>query len=856
MNKNLFLLFILVNNFIFSQAPNFDWALNPEHPVLPGGHVYGTSNAVDSSGNVYVAGFFSRVADFDPSTEEALLSSGSGGNGIFIAKYDSLGNYLWAKNIGSTAAIGTTYSIGLDANNNIYLTGEFIGTGDFDPSEGIANLTSDYKDLFIAKYDSLGNYLWAETIITGQDDFLSGLGVDSNGDLLITGRFEGVVDFDPSIGTANLEATMNKDIFLAKYDAYGNYVWAKNIDGNNYYLLNSSPISLAIDNSDNILLTGDFISTIDMDPSAGIANLSSDINNDVFIAKYDPSGNYVWAKNMGGTIGEVWSYKIALDPDDNIHLAGRYKDTVDFDPSYITENLITSNASGDAFIAKYDVSGNYVWAKSISGGNTEKCRGLAIDDSGNMYITGNFGATVDFDPSIGVANLNSQDGRIFLAKYDPLGNYVWAKNISGSNVSQSSWGIVLDKSGHVHITGHFIDVGDFDPSPTINNLTAGSPYINAFVAKYDASGNYVFANVLGALDYDLSYEEGQGIVVDSDGSTYVTGNFKGTVDFDPSTGTANLVSSGSNDIFIAKYDASGNYIWAKNIGGIDDDFGYSIAIDNNGDLIIAGNFKDTVDFDPSGGLSYMTATNSDVFLAKYDASGNFIWANNIIGSSVVDVGNIVLDTNDNIHIIGSFRETADFDPSVGQALLFSEGSNDVFFAKFDNSGNYIWAKSIGAWDNDLGYDIDLDTNGNVYITGSFRGTVDFDPSIEVVSITSSGGDDSFIAKYDASGNYLWATGLEVTAHDRGQGIAVDKGGNVHVTGYLGGGWSNDVYIVKFDDSGNYLWGESMWGTGDNRSYDISLDSNGHLYITGSFQSAIDFDSSGDEGDHSSLGASD
>ncbi len=453
-----------------------------------------------------------------------------------------------------------------------------------------------------------------------------------------------------------------------------------------------------------------------------------------------------WALQAGGTSYD-YGYGIAVDGSGNSYVTGYFSGTVDFDPGAGTANL-TSAGSGDIFIAKYDASGNYVWAGNMGGTFADYGYGIAVDGSGNSYVTGYFQGTADFDPGAGTANLTSAGSRdIFIAKYDASGNYVWAGNMGGTSYD-IGYGIAVDGSGNSYVTGYFQGTADFDPGTGTANLSsAGS--IDIFIAKYDASGNYVWAGNMGGT----SNEFGFGIAVDGSGNSYVTGYFEGTVDFDPGTGTANLSSAGNNDIFIAKYEASGNYAWAIQAGGTSNDIGYGIAVDGSGNSYVTGYFQGTVDFDPgTGTVNLSSAGGYDIFIAKYDASGNYAWAIQAGGTSDEFGFGIAVDGSGNSYVTGYFQGTADFDPGAGTANLTSAGNNDIFIAKYDASGNYVWAGNMGGTSADYGYGIAVDGSGNSYVTGYFQGTADFDPSANTYNLTSAGSSDIFVAKVKPDGS--------------------------------------------------------------------------------------------------------
>jgi phage-related tail fiber protein len=441
--------------------------------------------------------------------------------------------------------------------------------------------------------------------------------------------------------------------------------------------------------------------------------------------------------------GSLESKGIAVDGTGNRYVIGYFSNTADFDPGAGTQNLSSAGVN-DIFLAKYDASGNYVWAKSIGGTSNDLGYALAIDASGNSYITGSFTGTADFDPGAGTQNLSSAGvNDIFLAKYDASGNYVWAKSVGGT-VNDLGYALAVDASGNSYITGLFNGTTDFDPGAGTQNLIgAGSNDI--FLAKYDASGNYIWAKSMGGTGSDIGYA----LAVDASGNSHITGYFSGTADFDPGAGTQNLSSAGNTDIFLAAYDASGNYVWAKRTGGTTNDISTALAVDASGNSYITGSFTGTADFDPGVGTQNLSsAGNDDIFLAKYDASGNYVWAKSL-GGTGNDIGNaLALDASGNTYITGYFTSTADFDPGAGTQTLSSAGNADIFLAKYDASGNYVWAKSMGGAGSDIGYSLSVDASGNSYITGHFFGTADFDPGAGTQNLLSLNGSDLFIARYN------------------------------------------------------------------------------------------------------------
>ncbi|MEZ4721747.1 MAG: SBBP repeat-containing protein [Flavobacteriales bacterium] len=478
---------------------------------------------------------------------------------------------------------------------------------------------------------------------------------------------------------------------------------------------------------------------------------------------------FEWAKSFGGIYSNE-SRSVHTDKLGNVYTTGGFSGSVDFDPGVGINNL-TSAGLTDVFVHKIDPSGNILWVKAFGGSYHDMGRSISLDVSGNIYTTGHFSGTVDFDPGLGITNLTSSGaGDVFVQKLDASGNFVWAKSFGGvySDIGKS---IAVDTLGNVYTAGGFDGTADFDPGLGTTNLTS-SGSADVFVQKLDASGNFIWARAFGGIDYDYI----SSIDLDASGNVYTVGFFQLTVDFDPGAGTDNHTSAGFHDAFIQKLDGSGNFVWAKTFGSIDEEVGQSICIDISGNLYVTGYFEGMVDFDPGIGVQNRTSSGfSDIFVQKLDSSGNFIWVQSFGGTSRDYATAVATDDSGNIYATGTFLGTVDFDPGVGTTNLTSSGLNDIFVQKLDGSGNFVWAQTFGGGDNESSYSISLDGSGNVYTTGSFNGTVDFDPSQGIANLTSLGSTDIFVHKISQCVNttfedvitacdiYTWIDGATYTA---------------------------------------------------------------------------------------------
>ncbi|MGB5007857.1 MAG: hypothetical protein WBO39_13040, partial [Ferruginibacter sp.] len=260
----------------------------------------------------------------------------------------------------------------------------------------------------------------------------------------------------------------------------------------------------------------------------------------------------------------------------------------------------------------------------------------------------------------------------------------------------------------------------------------------------------------GSMDGN-SYDACRAITLDAERNVYATGYFSSTVDFDPGPGVFNLSSSGAEDIFLSKYDPSGKLVWAKSIGGFRYQAGYAITLDISGNIFVTGIYFGTTDFDPGPGVTELTSNgNEDIFVCKYDNNGNFTWAKSFGGPTNDFCNDIILDRFGNIYFNGYFEQTADFDPGPGVFNLASAGSTDIFICKLNSSGNLVWAKKIGGPLSDVAFSIGLDEQDNVYSTGFYWATADFDPGPGVFNLSSDALGDGYIVKLNNAGNFMHA----------------------------------------------------------------------------------------------------
>lgn len=472
------------------------------------------------------------------------------------------------------------------------------------------------------------------------------------------------------------------------------FVWASQLTSAGDFAGNGIGFTVASDGS--VYTTGDYTGTIDLDPNPSVAENESSLGfGDIFVSKLDGNGDFVWGFSIGGTASS-WGGDIVTDVSGNVYVTGSFFGTIDCDPGGgAPVNLLAGiGNSGSLFICKYNSSGALLWARSFetttsSSGFEDHPASIDVDSSGNVYLTGEFYGTVDFNPAGSPFELTSDGYDPFVAKLSTNGGFISAVQFEGGTVKEAKpVGIFVDASGNVHVTASFEGSMDFDPSGSTFNLQSlGSGTYDVYVCKLNTDLGFVWARQFGGLDDAL----GISIAVDSAGSVYTTGAFKGTFDFDPGVGTANLVGSTSLDgsAFVSKLDSSGDYVWATRVDGTS--MSYGIAVDASGNVYSTGFFTGTVDFRPAGSaLPHISLGGFDAFVLHQSASdGSVISAAHFGAASNVAALDINLDGSGNFDVLGLFEGTVDFDLSSGIAELSSGGYLDVFLLEVQDGGTAI-----------------------------------------------------------------------------------------------------------------------------------------------------------------------
>ena len=441
--------------------------------------------------------------------------------------------------------------------------------------------------------------------------------------------------------------------------------------------------------------------------------------------------------------------------------------------------------------------------------------GITTDNNNNVIVVGTFKGTVDMDFSptssfILASNDESVDG--FIAKYDAAYNLMWAYKYGTSKFDGGCFDVVTNANNEIFTFASISDttIYDVDPTAIVNNtsLSPGAIATSMLLLKFNANGDLMtFSKAYGPTNFDNIIPSA--LTIDKlTGDVLLTGFITGNVDLVAPTGVMNIGPvSGAREVFVSRYTQNLTNIWAKQITyGTDDDKTEDITTDNNGDFIISGAFRNTVDFDPSASSYNLTSPGTgknDAFIAKYTPNGTFIWAFQLgsTGFTSGDVGNALqCDAGNNIYVAGGLVGMVDMnpDPAVNNTLDFN--AQKIFLAKYTSAGNYLWANAFGTslTGGQLAYDMVLDATNNIYITGSASRQSDFNPSPTVVNNIGSptnGTTYIFLASYTTNGDYLWANSFGENNNITHGSFAIWLNQNTCKSVYMGG---NFQVTIDFD----------------------------------------------------------
>ena len=456
---------------------------------------------------------------------------------------------------------------------------------------------------------------------------------------------------------------------------------------------------------------------------------------------------FKWAAGFGSKDPD-WMHSMVSDAQGNTYTTGWFQGRTDFDPDPVKTYFMTpSNRSIEMFVLKLNANGKLAWAVSIGLKSSSEGTSLTLDKAGNVTITGRFYGKADFDPDpLKTFELNSpSENNAFVMQLSKDGKFKWAVQMS-HNIRLLS--LCSDQNNNVIGAGLFSDSFAY-PLGSNTNKHFSKGQNDVLLLKMDSAGNMLWFKQIG----DIGYEHAKAVSSDSAGNLLLSGEFQYTCDMDPGAGQFVLQGYNNNN-YLLKLDKNGAFLWAKALD-IQIEYGYSdkhIAFDRKGDIYMSGFIFDTCDFDPDTLKTAILPAlgQHDGFIMKMNADGGFLWVKGIGGNdsdvTIAEVFTICLDSNGNIYGTGRFSESVDFDPGSGTYKLLALGYLNTFLMKLDTAGNLQWAKAIlGAGE---GYAIGVSTAGEVYVSGEYGGTPDFDADpLKEFRLPSFGSNDFFVCKY-------------------------------------------------------------------------------------------------------------
>jgi len=441
-----------------------------------------------------------------------------------------------------------------------------------------------------------------------------------------------------------------------------------------------------------------------------------------------------------------------------------------------------------------------LWAKSMGGVYSDAGWSNAVDDAGNVYVTGFFTGPLTLDTGSRAITLPNKNYRndAFISKYDKNGTLNWVKSF-GDSLDEVGKKIVVDGSGNIYVAGLYQGTVDFDPGVKKIELKAKSS-TGVFLVKYDSSGKFIWANDIPIPEPNSGYTSTIALTIDHSNDIYIS------------------TTSG-----ISKMDTNGKQLWNTKFVGNDHFFVFSCTADSDKNLYLTGEYNGFVDLDTTMKNDYLRNKlgSYDGFILKLDSTGKFRWVRGIATTSQYygsssPTTSVVLDGKGYLYVAGYFQERITFDSLTPSLNFLNRGNSDMFIAKLDTAGMYMWTKQIGGNSTDIATSIVLDTQGMLYLTGSFTGSIDFDPGPEIHPIITNfngGANRIFVSKYDTAGRYIWAEYIGVSEDGRatGRSITINKSGEIILTGeysdicdfdpgigtsYLSSAGYSDCYVVK------------------------------------------------------------
>lgn len=450
-------------------------------------------------------------------------------------------SYQWTKSFANASPTSYSYTRGIktDSQGNTYSFGSNQGTADLDPSPTVFNIAAGY---YLLKLDHDGNFVWAKEV--GDINIVS-LNIDNNGDLLLTGVFNGVADFDFGVNEFLLNAgNPSGNIFVLKLNSNGDFIWAKNYGGIGI----DGGTTILYDSNNNVIVSGIFGYTVDFSSGLGTQIFNANQGGG-FCLKLSPNGDLIWVKQITGY--KIYVENSAIDSNDNIYLCGSFGESINYVVNGIPTSIPNYDGSSyynDGFIQKINSQGDTTWAYTIRGNNSDVVNCLSVDTNNNLIAYGHQGlSTIDYNPSSQVNTIPANSYH-FVLKFDANQNFSWVKGIGGN--ANRCFDLKVDNNNNsISVLGSFSGQVSFDPGSGLGiPNVSGSGYDNIFILNLDSNGNYNWGTyqVINASNFIAKMDI-------NNSNLYVTSSFRNISDFNPLSTHDYITSSGQSDNYISKF---------------------------------------------------------------------------------------------------------------------------------------------------------------------------------------------------------------------------------------------------------------------------------------------------------------
>lgn len=816
-------------------------------------------------GTSIISGYFYGQAILGAKTLTSLDDLDDEASDVYIAKVDVNGDFVWATQIGGIDSQDIS-NIQVQTDGSSIIVGNFNNQSIF----GTTTIVSDgFFDGYIAKVGANGDFVWVRQIGGGNIQNIDGIQVQEDGSSIIVGRFYNQFIF----GSTTFTSTDGQwDGYIAKVDANGDIVWARQIEGNNYQeigatqiqddgsiiigglfygemILGTTTLSTPHEGSDGFLVKidtdGNYVWTHQIDglgdqqinniyiqeggsimiggyfsteAVVGTTTLTA-MDSDSFVARLDSEGNVIWVSQIGGS-GNQHINTIKLQSDGSSIVMGGF-----FDQITLGETTFSATSGWDGYITKVDANGGFIWSLQIGGPNSQYIHDIQVQSDNTIISIGDF----DREAIIGGTHLfdASDSNRGFIAILNSDGTVNKAQNVGfgmGGSITLDGTRILADES--IMIRGEFTGIVNFGDIAL--RADGDEPYIEQeYIAKIDKYGNYLWARSIGGFEY---HNEPRIRLQDS-GSTIIYGDFYDTAIIGDTIFTA---PDNYRDAFIGILNTNGEYDFIRQIGGERDQWIDDVEMQADGSLIITGQFYNQAIL---GGIT-LTALDTDIdaFVAKIANNGDLLWVNQVGGAGNQYIYITEVQTDESIMISGEFTNQV---ISGSVTVSTTDEGWDRYIGKMDRNGNTIWLNSIGGIGNQQIDDIEAQADGSYIISGNMT------PEGVFGTITLTTSDrDGYIAKIDANGDFIWSRQIgganeqyanQVYVQADGSNIVIGTFDNEAIFGTttltaVAGGW--DSYITKIDSNGNFVWTAQVGGSLSQYIYDVQVQTDGTTTITG------------------------